>query len=96
MTSFFHATGPRPMKKHGIASGVARAPKEGGCWAQVYLYAVRGAENAEIGCRIGAKSGAAFRRNQVPLSTEIGCRFAPIFANRHSAARSQTSPADVK
>jgi len=30
---------PRQMKKHGIASGVARAPKEGGCWAQVYVYA---------------------------------------------------------
>src|SRR3982075_609648 len=41
---------------------------------------VRGAENAEIGCRIGAKSGAAFRRNHLPLSTEIRCRFAPIFA----------------
>jgi hypothetical protein len=40
----------------------------------------RGAENAEIGCRIGAKSGAAFRRNHLPLSTEIRCRFAPIFA----------------
>ena len=42
---------------------------------------VRGAENAEIGCRIGAKSGAAFRRNHLPLSTEIRCRFAPIFAH---------------
>jgi hypothetical protein len=41
---------------------------------------IRGAENAEIGCRIGAKSGAAFRRNHLPLSTEIRCRFAPIFA----------------
>jgi hypothetical protein len=41
---------------------------------------VRGAENAEIRCRIGAKSGAAFRRNHPPLSTEIRCRFAPIFA----------------
>jgi hypothetical protein len=38
MTSFFHATRPRQMKKRGIASGVARAPKEGGCWVQVYLY----------------------------------------------------------
>jgi len=41
---------------------------------------IRGAENAEIGCRIGAKSGAAIRRNHLPLSTEITCRFAPIFA----------------
>src|SRR5437667_8163854 len=41
---------------------------------------IRGAENAEIRCRIGAKSGAAFRRNHLPLSTEIRCRFAPIFA----------------
>jgi hypothetical protein len=40
----------------------------------------QGAENAEIRCRIGAKSGAAFRRNHLPLSTEIQCRFAPIFA----------------
>jgi hypothetical protein len=42
--------------------------------------AEQGAENAEIGCRIGAKSGAAFRRNHLPLSTEIRCCFAPIFA----------------
>ena len=41
---------------------------------------IRGAENAEIGCRIGAKSGADFRRNHLPISTEIRCRFAPIFA----------------
>ena len=41
----------------------------------------QGAENAEIGCRIGAKSGAAFRRNHLPISTEIRCRFAPIFAS---------------
>jgi hypothetical protein len=41
---------------------------------------IRGAENAEIRCRIGAKSHAAFRRNHLPLSTEIRCRFAPIFA----------------
>src|SRR6266446_10669700 len=40
----------------------------------------KGAENAEIGCRIGAKSGAAFRRNHLRPSTEIRCRFAPIFA----------------
>jgi hypothetical protein len=40
----------------------------------------QGAEDAEIGCRIGAKSGAAFRRNHLPISTEIRCRFAPIFA----------------
>jgi hypothetical protein len=33
---------------------------------------IRGAENAEIECRIGAKSGAAFRRNHLPLSTESG------------------------
>jgi len=39
MKSFFHATRPRHVKKQGIASGVDRAPKEGGCWAQVYLYA---------------------------------------------------------
>jgi hypothetical protein len=43
---------------------------------------IRGAENAEIGCRIGAKSGADFRRNHLPISTEIRCRFAPIFAIR--------------
>ena len=45
---------------------------------------IRGAENAEIRCRIGAKSGAAFRRNHLPLSTEIRCRFAPIFAGQSS------------
>ena len=27
------------MKKQGIAPGVARPPKKGGCWAQVYVYA---------------------------------------------------------
>jgi hypothetical protein len=40
----------------------------------------QGAENAEIGCRIGAKSGADVPRNHLPISTEIRCRFAPIFA----------------
>jgi hypothetical protein len=49
----------------------------------------QGAENAEIRCRIGAKSGAAFRRNHLPLSTEIQCRFAPIFA-RKTQAEEQT------
>ena len=39
MMSFFHATRPRQMKKQGIAPGVTRAPKEGGCWAQTYVYA---------------------------------------------------------
>ena len=38
MTSFFQATRPRQMKKTGIASGVVPAPKEGGCWAQTYVY----------------------------------------------------------
>src|ERR1700745_4252601 len=36
---------------------------------------------AEIRCRIGAKSPAAFHRNHLPLSTEIRCQFAPIFAD---------------
>jgi len=31
-------------------------------------------------CRIGAKPPAAFRQNHLPLSIEIRCRFAPIFA----------------
>jgi hypothetical protein len=61
---------------------------------------IRDAESAEIGCRIGAKSGAAFRRNHLPLSTEIRCRFAPIFApkqkqrrrSRSSAAEAEAAP----
>src|SRR6201988_268007 len=50
------------------------------CRSEAMQKPTRGAKNAEIRCRIGAKSPAAFRRNHLPLSTEIRCRFAPIFA----------------
>jgi hypothetical protein len=46
----------------------------------------------EIGCRIGAKSGVAFRRNRLPRSTEISCRFAPIFAHVTSLTLNRLSP----
>jgi hypothetical protein len=58
-----------------------RAAKAITCRSAARPEPIRGAENAEIRCRIGAKSGAAFRRNHLPLSTEIRCRFAPIFAD---------------
>jgi hypothetical protein len=58
-----------------------RAAKAITCRSAARPEPIRGAENAEIRCRIGAKSGAAFHRNHLPLSTEIRCRFAPIFAD---------------
>ena len=44
-------------------------------------------------CRIGPKSGAAFRRNHLPLSTETRCRFAPIFAVRITTHQGRPSRA---
>jgi hypothetical protein len=63
---------PRPRKGPTVAAITCRSAAR--------PEPIRGAENAEIRCRIGAKSPAAFRRNHPPLSTEIRCRFAPIFA----------------
>src|SRR6202011_1755764 len=62
---------PRPRKGATVAAITCRSAAS--------AEPIRGAENAEIRCRIGAKSPAAFRRNRLPLSTEIRCRFAPIF-----------------
>jgi hypothetical protein len=76
-----------------LGLGISPSPKRGD-GSRHYLplssdaKAGQGAENAEIRCRIGAKSGAAFRRNHLPLSTEIRCRFAPIFAHEARASSS--------
>ena len=70
--------------------GISPRPRKGATVAAITWRSaarpepIRGAENADIRCRIGAKSGAAFRRNHLPLSTEIRCRFAPIFCTAHA------------
>jgi DNA-binding winged helix-turn-helix (wHTH) protein len=69
-----------------LGLGISPTPPKGAtvnaitCRSAATPKPTRGAENAEIRCRIGAKSGAAFRRNHLPLSTEIRCRVPPIFA----------------
>src|SRR5580693_6417633 len=73
--------------------GISPRPRKGATVAAITCRStarpepIRGAENADIRCRIGAKSGAAFRRNHLPLSTEIRCRFAPIFAGTFARNR---------
>jgi hypothetical protein len=47
---------------------------------------IRGAENPEIEGRIGAKSGAAFRRNHLPLSTESGAGLLRFLQGRRQDA----------
>ena len=77
---------PDPPHRHPRSRHPLRPPKGAKlaaitCRAAAMPKPNQGAENAEIGGRIGAKSGAAFRRNHLPISTEIRCRFAPIFAD---------------
>lgn len=57
----------------------------------------RSVGNAETGCRIGPKSDAGFRRNRLPASAEIRCRFQPNCAlkGRGVALKATEQPIDT-